>query len=414
MTARVLYLSQWFPPENGAVGLQVAQALRARGYEVEALTGFPNYPTGKLAPGYRLAPYRREVMDGVVVHRVFLYPSHDRSSLGRALNYVSFFLSALIFCVLNGRRYDAIYVYHPPILPALAAALSGYVTRRPFIVEVQDLWPDSIATSGMNGTSTVARILGPVCRFVYRRAAIVLGQSEGMTKRLVERGAEARKTAAVFNWADEEAARANGLYPIDTLNFKGRFNFVYAGNLGAVQALEVLIEAARIAAETEPRIQLTLIGEGTERTRLEALVRDSGADCVRILDGVPIAQVGDVLSAADVLVVHLKDDPLFEITIPSKTQFYLAMGKPVLIAVRGEAARIVEDAGAGVGVAPGDSAAAAAVMIRMARTPQAELKAMGARGRAAYDARFSFAASLDQRAALIARAVADKKRVNLY
>lgn len=410
MTARVLYLSQWFPPENGAVGLQVAHALRARGYEVEALTGFPNYPTGKLAAGYRLAPYRREVMDGVVVHRVFLYPSHDRSSVGRTLNYVSFFLSALVFCLFNGRRYDAIYVYHPPILPALAAALTGLVTRRPFIVEVQDLWPDSIAASGMNGVSTLARILGPVCRFVYRRAALVLGQSEGMAKRLVERGAEASKTGVVFNWADEAAARANGVYPVAALNFEGRFNFVYAGNMGAVQALEVLIEAARLAVRTEPRIQLTLIGEGTERARLEALARDSGLDCVQVLGGVPIAQVGDVLAAADVLVVHLKDDPLFEITIPSKTQFYLAMGKPVLIAVSGEAARIVEEAGAGVGVAPGDSAAVAAAMIRMAQTPQPELLVMGARGRAAYDARFSFAAALDRRAALIQQILNDRRK----
>lgn len=414
MTARVLYLSQWFPPENGTVGLQVAQALRARGYDVEVLTGFPNYPTGRLAEGYRLAPYRREVMDGVMVHRVYLYPSHDRSSLGRALNYVSFFLSALIFCMFNGRRYDALYVYHPPILPALAAALSGCITRRPSIVEVQDLWPDSIAASGMNGTSAIARVLGPVCRFVYRRAAIVLGQSDGMAKRLIERGAEARKTTAVFNWADEESARANGLYPVERLNFEDRFNFVYAGNIGAVQELEILIEAARIAAEAEPSIQLTLIGDGTERSRLEAVARESGAKCVQVLEGVPIRQVGDVLAAADVLVVHLKDDPLFEITIPSKTQFYLAMGRPVLIAVRGEAARIVEDAGAGIGVAPGDSAAAAAAMVRMVRTPSAELQAMGARGRAAYDARFSFTASLDQRAALIDRAIADKGRVNLY
>lgn len=186
MASRVLYLSQWFPPENGAVGLQVAKGLVEHGYEVEVLTGFPNYPSGKLDASYRLSAYMRETMDGVPVHRVYLHPSHDRSSLGRTLNYVSFFVSALIFCLFNARQFDVIYVYHPPITVGLATALSGYITRRPFILEVQDLWPDSVAASGMNGASRLARLLDPVCRFVYRRASLVLGQSHGIFIRPVE------------------------------------------------------------------------------------------------------------------------------------------------------------------------------------------------------------------------------------
>lgn len=335
-------------------------------------------------------------MDGVPVHRVWLHPSHDRSSLKRFLNYASFFLSSLAFLLLKGGRYDLIYVYHPPILPALAAALSGLLTRRPFIIEVQDLWPDSVATAGMSGGATIARVLGPICRFVYQRAAVVLGQSEGMRARLVTRGAAAAKTGVVFNWADEDAARATGRGRFADLGFEGRFNFVYAGNLGAVQALEVLIEAARAAARTDPRIQLTLIGDGTERSRLETLAE--GEDAVQVRDAVPMREVGDILAAADVLVVHLKDDPLFEITIPSKLQFYLAMGRPVLIAVKGEAAQIVTAAGAGMATAPGDVEAVAEAMVRLARQPADELAAMGAAGRAAYDAQFSFKAALDTRA----------------
>jgi len=411
--ARVLYLSQWFPPENNTVGLQVAHAFKARGHEVEVLTGFPNYPSGELAAGYRLAPYVRQVMEGVVVHRVYLHPSHDRSSLGRVLNYVSFFMSCLIFLLARGRRYDVIYVYHPPIMPALAAALSGFLTRCPFIVEVQDLWPDSVATAGMPGTSTISRILGPICLFVYQRAAIVLGQSQGMSQRLVERGSETRKTGVVFNWAQEDAARATGRFDTSGLSFEGRFNFVYAGNLGTVQALDVLVEAAIAAARSEPSIMLTLIGEGTERDRLEALVNEADGDAVQIIDAVPVSQIGDVLAQADVLLAHLKDDSLFEITIPSKLQFYLAMGKPVLIGVAGEAARIVTDAAAGVAVPPGDVAGVAAAMVRMARMPAADLKAMGVAARSTYDSRFSFAAALDRRAAFIDKAVAHGPWVEL-
>ncbi len=410
MTSRVLYLSQWFPPENGAVGLQVAKGLAERGFEVEALTGFPNYPSGKLSAGYRLSPYMREVMDGIPIHRVYLHPSHDSSSLGRALNYLSFFASAFIFCLLNARRFDVIYVYHPPITVGLAAALSGYVSRRPFILEVQDLWPDSVAASGMNGTSRLSRLLEPVCRFVYRRAALILGQSHGMAKRLVERGVSEHKSGVIFNWADETAARANGAYDVASLNFEGRFNFVYGGNLGAVQGLDSLIRAAHRLSEAAPQIQLTLVGEGMERERLTALVEQLGAKNIQILPGVPQTQIGDILAAADVLVTHLKDDPLFEITIPSKTQFYLAMGKPVLVGVRGESARIVTAAGAGMAMEPENEEAIAEAFLAMAQLPRDELDRMGAQGRATYEKQFSFASTMSLLASHIVRVSSISRR----
>lgn len=396
MATRVLYLSQWFPPENGAVGLQVVKGLIERGYEVEALTGFPNYPSGKLSAGYRLAPYMRDVMDGVPVHRVFLHPSHDRSSLGRALNYLSFFASSLVFCLLNARRFDVIYVYHPPITVGLAAALSRYITKRPFILEVQDLWPDSVAASGMKGTKILAQILHPICRFVYRRAALVLGQSDGMAKRLVERGVSKNKCGVIFNWANESAARANGLYDLESLNFKGRFNFVYGGNLGAVQGLDSLMRATHRLAEIAPQIQLTLVGDGVERARLAALLQELGAKNIQLLPGVPQAEIGDILAAADVLVTHLKDDPLFEITIPSKTQFYLAMGKPILVGVRGESANIVTAAGAGMAMEPENEEAIATALHAMAMLPREQLDRMGQQSRATYVERFSFKSAMSR------------------
>ena len=210
MTRRILFLTQWFEPEPVIKGIEFVKALSAAGYEVEVATGFPNYPSGRLAHGYRLKHHQLEVIDGIRVHRLFLYPNHGVSSLGRAANYLSFFLSALVFCLIRARRFDAIYVYHPPITVGLAAALSGLFTRQPFLLEVQDLWPDSVGASGMAGTGNLAKILGPVCDFVYRRAAMVIGQSRGMTERLIERGVPRSKTATVFNWADEESARPGG------------------------------------------------------------------------------------------------------------------------------------------------------------------------------------------------------------
>ncbi|MEY4241837.1 MAG: hypothetical protein RJA14_1533 [Pseudomonadota bacterium] len=391
---RILFLTQWFEPEPILKGIQFTRGLAEAGYEVEVATGFPNYPTGKLAPGYQLQPYALEIMEGIRVHRLFLVPGHDTSGLRRALNYLSFFASALLFCMLRGGRYDVIYVYHPPITVGLAAAISGLFSRTPYILDVQDLWPDSVVVSGFKGTKRLGVVLGRLCAFVYGRAALVIAQSRAMSEILIERGVPDRKTVTIFNWADEAAARASGEYDVRLLGFEGRFNIVFGGNLGRVQELETLVRAALLAAQEIPNIKLTLVGNGVERQRLAALITELGSSNVQLVGAVPRTQIGDIFAAADVLILHLLDDPLFWITIPSKVQFYMAMGKPILACVRGEAADIVTGCGAGMAAAPQDVAAVAAGMVAMARLAPDELTRMGERARETYEASFSYAAAI--------------------
>lgn len=400
---RVLFLTQWFEPEPVMKGLRFAQGLVDAGFEVEVATGFPNYPTGKLAPGHRLKPYATETIEGIRVHRLFLVPSHNTSGLGRATNYLSFFLSALVFCFLRGGRFDVIYVYHPPITVGLAAAVSGLKTRTPFVVDVQDLWPDSVVASGFEGTVRLGGILGRMCRFVYRRSSLVVCQSRAMRETLVDRGVASDKAVTIFNWADEETARARGEYDVAALGFEGRFNIVYGGNLGRLQDLETVVRAALLAAREVPDIKLTLVGDGVERQRLTELVEALDTPHVQLVDAVPQTQIGDIFAAADVLLLHLRDDPLFAITIPSKTQFYMAMGRPILAGVRGESAGLVAGCGAGVAVVPQDVAALAAGMVRMARLTAGERAEMGARARAAYEAGFSYRAGMQATAACLSR-----------
>ena len=389
---RVLYLTQWFDPEPAALkGAGFARALIDAGLEVEVITGFPNYGLGRLYPGYRIRWRQREVIDGVVVDRVPLYPSHDRSSFGRALNYLSFCISAVAHGLGRAGRFDVIYAYHPPITVGLAAALIGLVSRRPFVLDVQDLWPDSVAASGMTSASRLARTLGPLCRFVYRRASTIVAQCEGMGAKLIERGVPADKVVTIYNWADESAVEPRGVRDLAEYRFAGRFNIVFAGNLGRVQGLDTLVRAAHLAAQKAPNIQLLLIGDGVEHERLAALVCELGATNVNVRHAVPKAQIADVLAAADALIVHLADDPLFEVTIPSKIQFYLASGKPVLVAMNGEGARLVLAARAGLAAAPGDPAAIAEGMVALSQYPPEALRAMGEQARAFYKARFSFA-----------------------
>ena len=145
---KILILSQWFDPEPDFKGLLFARELVARGHEVEVLTGFPNYPGGKIYPGYRIRPWARERLDGIDVLRVALYPSHNNSGLHRIFNYVSFFISAAVFGTALIRKPDVMYVYHPPITVGFAATVIGFLRRAPFVYDIQDLWPDTVAASG--------------------------------------------------------------------------------------------------------------------------------------------------------------------------------------------------------------------------------------------------------------------------
>lgn len=406
---RILYLAQFFEPEPMLKGASFVRGLIAAGHEVEVVTGFPNYPRGRLYDGYRLALHKVETIEGVTVHRVPLYPSHGRSSLGRIFNYFSYAASAAVYGTLAARPFDVIYAYPPPTV-GLAASWISFVRRRPFVLDVQDLWPDSVLNSGMAGTSRMGSVLAALCRFVYRRAARVVAQSRGIAAKLVERGVPEDKLDVIFNWADEEAAQPGGTADLSPYEFGGKFNIVYGGNLGVLQGLDIMIRAAKRAAEAVPELQLLLIGDGMDRDRLVALKEEIGADNVRIAPGVPRNQIGDIFAAADVLALHLNKDPLFEITIPQKTQFYMAMGKPVLIGVEGEAGSIVSGSGAGFVVEPGNVEALSDAMIELARMSPEARAAMGARGRKAYVEGFSFASAIQNTSRTVEAAAAGAAR----
>jgi glycosyltransferase involved in cell wall biosynthesis len=403
--ARILYVTQWFEPEPNIVkGLPFVHALIAAGHEVEVLTGLPNYPTGKIYPGYRLRPFQQAQVDGITVKRLPLYPSHDTSSAGRALNFMSFFAAVLIYLLLRGRRYDLWYVYHPPITVGLAAALARAVVRRPFILEIQDLWPDTVVVSGMAGTGRMAGLLSALCAFTYARAKRIVVQSQGIADRLLSRGVPQPKLAVVRNWADGSALR---LPEADraTLRMTSRFTVVYGGNLGRMQALGTALDAMEMLARRKNDAELILIGDGIERAALEASAKQRGLANVRFVGRVPQSEIGRWFAAADALLLHIAGDPLFEITIPSKTQYYLACGRPLIAGIGGEAAGILAASGAAIVVPPEDAEALANAFERMAAKSAAERDAMGDAGRSFYRAALSFESGIDKTLAVIADAL---------
>lgn len=405
---RVLFLTQWFEPEPAFKGASFADALIAEGMEVEVATAFPNYPGGKLYPGYRIMPYRRDREWAFPVHRLPIWPSHDRSSLGRILNYLSFFLSSLVFGLFAARRFDAIYVYHPPVTPALAAAIFGAVHRRPFIVEIQDLWPDSVVASGMGGTA-IPSLLEKICSFVYRRASIVIVQSDGMKARLAERGVPPEKLRRLYNWSTYvPAAPSEQPVKIDGWDDKA-INFVYGGNLGQAQSLSFVVDAFIRARATNELVRFHLFGHGIERDNLARQIAADCSDHILLHEPVSRGKMDRIFDRADGLVLHLNGESLYDITIPSKLQHYLSVGKPILAGLSGEAAAMLRESGAAIVCAPEDVDAMAAAIERIATLPGESRDEMSRKARAFYDRHLAMERAVDETAGWL-RAVAASNR----
>jgi len=386
---RILYATQWFEPEPILKGIEFAKLLRAHGHDVRVVTGFPNYPEGRLYSGYRLKVIRRDVMDGILVDRLPLYPSHSRSAVGRILNYVSFAVSLMLYGLVVLKRHDVMYVYHPPLTVGLAAAVITWVRRIPLVLAIHDMWPDALASTGMISSRVVLRTVDRLCHWVYARADRIVVVSPGFKRILCERGIPDSKIELIYNWANEADTRSEAGSDLSAFGLEGRFNIVFAGNMGAAQGLETVVQAAKIVGYTAPNVQFILVGDGIDADRLRRQAAAIATQSVRIMPRMPPSEIGNLLAAADVLLVHLKDDPLFHVTIPAKTQFYLRMGKPILIGGSGDAADLVEKAKAGVVVKPEDAKSLATAALELARCPKEDLAAMGARGRTFYQKELS-------------------------
>jgi colanic acid biosynthesis glycosyl transferase WcaI len=394
---RILFLTQIFTPEPAVKGVEFVKVLQTAGHHVKVATCFPSYPGGKIYPGYRVKFWQHETIDGVDVTRLANWPSHDMSGLRRAIHFLSFSFSALVYVLLNGRKYDLVYVGHPGITTGFSALLGGWVWRLPYVVEIQDLWPDSLSTSSVVGASRWAKIAAPICNLVYRRSLYVVAQSGAMGAVIAARADVKDKIRVIYNWAVGVPTEPLS----DDVKPDGPFPIVYAGNIGTMQSLHTAIEAAVIAAKSEPRVELWLIGGGVDKTRLQAVAEKFNAENVCFLPRVPDAELNAKLSKAGAFLLHLAKTNLVEFTIPSKSQFYLALGKPILAAVSGEVGRIMRDSGAAIVVQPEDPQAMAEAMVKLARLSKDKRLVLGANGKRTYVERFSFEHALTQTIGLL-------------
>ncbi|EEW27052.1 glycosyltransferase family 4 protein [Rhodobacter ferrooxidans] len=399
---RIIYLSQLFDPEPTFKGLGFIKALRDRGIEAEVVTGFPNYPGGKVYPGHRIRPLLRQRMDGVEVTRLAMYPSHDQSAVRRILCYLSFFFTSLAYLLFRARRADLIYVYYPSLTAGLAAVAAKLFRRTPIVLDIQDMWPDSLGASGMMKNPALLAVVNFFCGVLYRGCDHIIVLSPGFRSLLIQRGVPAEKVSVIYNWAEETALPTTAALPAGYHADDG-LRLLFAGNMGAAQGLEAVLQAAALVQKSRSDVTFLFMGGGTERPVLEDLAGRLGLTNTRFLPRVPLAEVQAFLAAADCLLVHLKDEPLFRITIPSKTQAYLYAGRPILMAVRGDAADLVLRAAAGLTATPEDPADLAAKVLELAAMNADERAAMGARGRSFYHDQLSARIGIDAIAAMIRR-----------
>lgn len=396
MATRVLLMTQWFDPEPTFKGLVFARELVAQGFEVEVVTGFPNYPGGKIYSGYKIKALQREVIDGVQITRVPLYPSHGQSGIGRVLNYISFAASLLLYSLFRAKKPDVIYAYHPPLTVGIAAALVRFFRRVPVVYDIQDMWPDTLKATGMFSNEKLLKVVSRVCDWVYDNVNQIVVLSPGFKHLLIERGVPSEKIDVIYNWCAEDMMRAKSSLPPPNFPDSSKFRILFAGNMGKAQSLETVIIAAQLLQEQASQVAFVFLGGGVEVSRLEALSKSKGLENVFFLPGVPMPEVGTYLASADALLVHLKKDPLFTITIPSKTQAYMAAGKPVLMAVDGDAADLVGDAGCGVVSESDNPQALANAVLSLLRMTVEEREQMAENGRVYYQKRLSLRVGVER------------------
>lgn len=388
MAVRILLMTQWFDPEPTFKGLVFARELVKQGFEVEVVTGFPNYPGGKIYPGFKQRLIQRELIDGVNVTRVPLYPSHGQSGIGRVINYVSFAVTSLFYGLFFAKRPDVIYAYHPPLTVGIAASFIRLFRRVPVVYDIQDMWPDTLKATGMFSNEKLLSIVSRVCDWVYRRVDRLVVLSPGFKAILIERGVPEAKIEIIYNWCAEDQLTA-GSGPAVSFSNASKFHILFAGNMGKAQALDSVLEAAEILQSRGSSAEFIFLGGGVEVDRLKNLAAQNSLANVAFLPAVPMTEVGRYLQAADALLVHLKKDPLFAITIPSKTQAYMAVGKPLLMAVEGDAADLVKQSGCGLVVEPENAASLVSAVEVLLAAKDEERALMADKGREFYQSHLS-------------------------
>jgi Glycosyltransferase len=387
---KILVLTQYFWPEEFRIN-ELSRMLAERGHQVTVLTGIPNYPGGKFFPGYGFIRKRAENYFGVKIIRVPLLPRGKGGGFRLALNYFSFAFFASILGPFKCRDpYDVIFVYEPsPITVGLPAIVMKKIKSAPIVFWVQDLWPESLSATGAVKSQYILKMVEHLVRFVYSCCDLILVQSRVFINAISNMGIEQSKIKYFPNSAEGIFSQADGVVKLSQdIKFPEGFRIMFAGNIGAAQDFETILTAAELI-KNHADIHWAIVGDGRmfswvqEQIKLRQL-----SQTVHLLGRHPVEAMPSFFSSADVMLVTLRKEPNFALTVPAKVQAYMASARPIIAALDGEGARIIEEAGAGL-VCPSENAEMLAeTVLKVYHMDKVQRKKMAMKGRKYFEENF--------------------------
>jgi colanic acid biosynthesis glycosyl transferase WcaI len=387
---KILYISQYFPPEMGAPAARASELARHwadAGHQVSVLTGFPNHPTGVVPPEWRARTRHlvyREQVGGVDVFRTWLWPLPNRKAHERMRNYASFCVSAALRG-LTLPRPDVIIASSPQLLVGLSGWWISFARQIPFVFEVRDLWPESLTAVGVGDeNSLLHHVLAAIAKFLYERSDRIVVVTSAFREHLMRRWrVPEEKIAVVENGVETDlfapASSASNDALRRDLGAEGKFLASYIGTMGNAHGLETLLDAAA-QLQHNTNVLFLLLGEGAEKDRIKTLAQSRGLDNVRFLDQQPREKIPAFISASDACLVLLKKTEVFKTVIPTKMLEFMSCARPVILGVDGQARQILEEAGAGIVIEPENAAALVAAISQLSSNRELGT-AMGQKGR---------------------------------
>jgi colanic acid biosynthesis glycosyl transferase WcaI len=353
---RILLLTDNYPPESNPPAIRCSMHAKrwiARGHLVKVVTSFPNFPDGKVFGGYRQALFKREILDTVNVLRVPTLIFPNRGIVLRIVDFLSFMITGFIGALFSGRP-DIVLATSPQFFTAISGWLVSRIYRRPFVLEIRDLWPDSIVAMGVMKAGRAIKLLHHIEQFLYRDAELIVTVTSSSRDVLIERGIDGRKIVVVTNGIDAKEF-APGPAPAELrqrFGLEDKVVVTYVGTVGMAHGLQLILDAAQDCRNRLPKVHFLIVGSGAELNDLQGQVRERELKNVTFVGRVTHDEILGYWRLSDVTLVLLKDIPLFRTVIPSKVFEAMATGTPVISNVRGELQALLEPTGSAVIIEP--------------------------------------------------------------
>ena len=392
---KILLVTQYFYPENFKSN-DIALELTERGHEVTVLTGLPNYPEGKIYNNYGFFKRTKENYQRIKIIRTWLVPRGKGGGIRIFLNYFSwaFFASLRAFSLSFQKKFDVILVHEPsPITQGFPAIIVKKIQKIPLHFWVLDLWPESLSSAGGVKNKYVLSFFTKMVKYIYNNSDKILISSKGFEESILAKGNYKEKLVYFPNWAEESILKGDSDYPIPYLP-KG-FKIIFAGNIGVAQDVNSIIDAALILKD-KLDIHFIFVGDGRSKIQLENFVKENNLiETVHFLGIFPLDAMKTFFNQADVLLVSLKDELIFNVTVPAKLQAYLCTEKPILGMLNGEGAKIINDANCGLSVNAGDSIKLAEKILELYEMSDKKRKILGANGFKYFEENFTMDKCID-------------------